>query len=124
MIQGWFGDGGALMFEIELITSDGLELPTDVMLDTGFSGWLAINEQDLQGLDWIYAITRSQQTAHREVDFDIYAGFLKIDGQFFNIPVHVSDGLTEVLLGRQWLTTRQLVVNMGSGILTLGDGTS
>lgn len=67
MIQGWFGDEGALMFEIDLIADDGLELPTEVMRDTGFSGWLAINEQDLP-------ITRSQQTAGGEVDFDIYAG--------------------------------------------------
>jgi predicted aspartyl protease len=73
MIQGWFGDEGALMFEIDLIADDGLELPTEVMLDTGFSGWLAINEQDLQGLDWVYTITRSQQTAGGELDFDIYA---------------------------------------------------
>lgn len=47
MITGWFGDEGALFFEVELITSDGLELPLDAMFDTGFSGWLAINEQDL-----------------------------------------------------------------------------
>jgi predicted aspartyl protease len=47
MIIGWFGDEDALFFEVELITSDGLELPVDAMFDTGFSGWLAINEQDL-----------------------------------------------------------------------------
>ncbi|MFK0733497.1 MAG: aspartyl protease [Gloeotrichia echinulata GP01] len=124
MIQGWFGDEGALMFEIDLIADDGLELPTEVMLDTGFSGWLAINEQDLQGLDWVYTITRSQQTAGGELDFDIYAGKVKIDGQSFDIPVHVGDGLTEILLGRQWLTTRRLLVDMVSGILSLGDTTS
>jgi predicted aspartyl protease len=38
MIQGFFGDEGALMFEIELITDSGLELSVDVLLDTGFSG--------------------------------------------------------------------------------------
>jgi predicted aspartyl protease len=51
MIQGWFGDEGALMFEIELITeeeSELLEFPVHVILDTGFSGYLTINEQDLQ----------------------------------------------------------------------------
>ncbi|GAA6624089.1 hypothetical protein [Scytonema sp. NUACC26] len=58
MIQGSFGDDYALLFEIELIAEDGLELPIDVMLDTGFSGWLAINEQDLQGLGWVYVQTR------------------------------------------------------------------
>ncbi len=41
MITGWFGDEDALFFEVELITSDGLQLPVDTMFDTGFSGWLA-----------------------------------------------------------------------------------
>lgn len=51
MIQGRFGDKDELFFEIELIAEDGLELPVDVMLDTGFSGWLAMNEQDLVDLN-------------------------------------------------------------------------
>ncbi|MBW4511560.1 MAG: hypothetical protein KME64_34405 [Scytonematopsis contorta HA4267-MV1] len=82
MIQGWFGDEGALMFEIELITeeeSELLELPVNVMLDTGFSGYLAINEQDLQGLDWIYVQTKSQITAQGQSNFKIYAGKVKIE---------------------------------------------
>lgn len=44
MIQGDFGDNGQLFFEIDLITSDGLDLPVDAMLDTGFPGFLAINK--------------------------------------------------------------------------------
>ena len=54
MIQGTFGDEDELFFEIELIADNGLELPVDALLDTGFSGWLAINDQDLDGLDWTY----------------------------------------------------------------------
>ena len=38
MIQGTFGDEDELFFEIELITDNGLELPVDALLDTGFSG--------------------------------------------------------------------------------------
>lgn len=45
-ISGFFGDEDALLIEINLITSDGLELPVEAMFDTGFSYWLAINEQD------------------------------------------------------------------------------
>lgn len=33
-ISGFFGDEDALLFEINLITSDGLELPVDAMFDT------------------------------------------------------------------------------------------
>lgn len=31
-MDGFFGDEDALLFEINLITSDGLELPVDAML--------------------------------------------------------------------------------------------
>jgi predicted aspartyl protease len=49
MIQGEFGDDDELLFPIELITDEGLELEVNAMLDTGFSEWLAINKQDLEG---------------------------------------------------------------------------
>ena len=52
-ISGFFGDEDALLFEINLITSDGLELPVDAMFDTGFSYWLAINDQDIDALGLI-----------------------------------------------------------------------
>ena len=52
MIEGYFGDGGQLFFEIDLINADGLNLPVEIMLDTGFTGFLAINKQDLEGLYW------------------------------------------------------------------------
>ncbi len=120
MIQGFFGDEGALIFEIELIANDGLGLAVDVMLDTGFSGWIAINEQDLQGLKWTYVQTRAQRTAEGEANFKIYAGKVRIDGSEFDIPVHVGRGILEILLGRQWLESRRLVVDIASGILTLG----
>ncbi len=32
--------------EIELVTADGLALPVDVLLDTGATEWLVINDQD------------------------------------------------------------------------------
>ena len=121
MIQGSFGSDDELFFEIELIAADGLELPVEVLLDTGFSGWLAINAQDLQGLDWIYVRDRRMRLAQGEADFDIYAGKVRIDGQEFDIPIYVGVGVTEFLLGRQWLKTRRLVVDLPSGVLTLGD---
>ena len=38
MIEGSFGDNDELFFEISLIADNGLELPVDALLDTGFSG--------------------------------------------------------------------------------------
>jgi hypothetical protein len=37
MISGFFGVEDALFFEVELITSSGLNLPVDALFDTGFS---------------------------------------------------------------------------------------
>lgn len=34
-------------------------------------------------------------------------------------PVHAGEDVTEILLGRQWLKDRLLVVDMSGGILTL-----
>jgi len=121
MISGRFGDGEELIFEIELIAANGFELPIDVVLDTGFSGWLAIDQQDLEGFDWEYLGERSMLMARGASNFDIYAGKVRIDGEIFDIPVYTGDGVPEVLLGRQWLTNCRLVVDMPSGILTLGD---
>ncbi|MDF5719129.1 MAG: aspartyl protease [Rhizonema sp. PD37] len=120
MISGFFGDEDALFFEIELLSDNGLELPVDAMFDTGFSDWLAINNQDLDALGWTYLKQQSMFTARGEAEFELYLGKVRIDGQDFDVPVHIGQGLSEVLLGRQWLQTRKLVVDMLSGVLTLG----
>ena len=38
MIEGTFGEQDELFFEVDLIADNGLELPVDTLLDTGFSG--------------------------------------------------------------------------------------
>lgn len=120
MISGKFGAEDELFFEIELIAADGLELPVEALFDTGFSWWLAINNQDLEALDWMYLEQQTMLTAQGNAEFDIYLGKVRIDGQDFDIPVHVGQGISEILLGRQWLKTRRLVVDISSGLLTLG----
>ncbi len=50
MIQGTFGNEVQLFFEIELITADGLNLSVNAMLDTSFTGFMAISKQDLDRL--------------------------------------------------------------------------
>ena len=119
MIQGRFGDDDELFFEIELIAADGLELPIEALLDTGFSDWLTINSQDLEGLDWVYVRKQTLRTASGEAEFDIYVGKVRIDGQDFDIPVYAGNEVTEVLLGRQWLKNGRLVVDLPLGVLTL-----
>ncbi len=60
------------------------------MLDTGFSYWLAIDNQDVDPLAWIRLERQTLLTARGDFDFDIYAGKVKMDGQEFDIPVHVG----------------------------------
>lgn len=119
MIQGTFGDEDELFLEIELIADNGLELPVDALLDTGFSGWLAMESQDLEGLDRTYVKQEKMRTAKGEFNFELYVGKVRIDPQEFDIPVHVGAGVPEVLIGRQWLKTRRLIVDMSAGVLTL-----
>jgi predicted aspartyl protease len=120
-IRGFFGEEDALYFELELITSEGLELPVDGMFDTGFSYWLAFDKQDVDALGWELLREQTMLTARGVFKFDIYVGRIKINGQEFDIPVHVGRGVPEVLLGRQWLQTKRLVVDIPSGTLTLGE---
>ncbi len=119
MMEGTFGDQDELFFEVELIADNGLELPVDALLDTGFSGWLAMDDQDLDGLNWTYVKQEKMRTAKGEFDFDLYVGKVRIEGQEFDIPVHVGAGVPEVLIGRQWLKNRRLVVDISAGVLTL-----
>ncbi|MBD2413156.1 aspartyl protease [Nostoc calcicola FACHB-389] len=120
MIQGNFGEKGQLFFEIEFITDDGLNLPVDAMLDTGFTGFLAINKQDLESLDWTYIGEEPLRTAKGESRFDIYLGKVILNEQEYEINVYAGDQITEVLLGSEWLKILPLVVNYQAGILTLG----
>ena len=58
--------------------------------------------------------------AQGESSFDLYAGKIRIDEKEFDIPVYAGEEVTEILLGRQWLKTGRLLVDIASGILTMG----
>lgn len=121
MIEGKFGSKGELFFEIDLMTSDGLIITVDALLDTGFTDWLAINNQDAESLGWLLVNNKeSRRTAQEETEFNVYAGTVILDGQEFNLPVLAGDAIAEVLLGLPWLLTRRLVVNFPGMLLTLG----
>ena len=83
MIQGRFGDKAQVYFDIELIDENGLFFPVEVMLDTGFTGFLAMNKQDIQSLDWRFLRQNKLKTAQGEAFFDIYLGKIIIDNQEF-----------------------------------------
>lgn len=121
MIPGTFSDDCESFFEIELIANDRLELPVKALLDTGFSGWLAMDKQDIEELGWVYLYKQVMRMAQgKDTIFEIYAGKVKIGGEEFNIPVHIGTGVPELLIGRQWLRNMRLLADMPLGILTLG----
>lgn len=119
MIQGRFGEQGELFFEIELITGDGFPIAVEAMLDTGFTGFLAINKQDVELLDWTYLEKEELLTAQGKTLFDIYLGKIILARKEFEIPVFAGDEIQEILLGSQWLKKFDLIVKYRKGILTL-----
>ena len=121
MISGQFGEDGELIFQIELLTANGEQIPVDVLLDTGFTtGFLAIHADDIEPLGWlVLSANVEMQTARGTEYFDIYEGRVIVDGREFIVPVHVGSELTEILFGRQWLSLMKLVIDERNGILTL-----
>jgi predicted aspartyl protease len=121
MISGEFNSKGELVFEIGLIGAEGEPIPVNVLLDTGFTGWLAIDNQDAESLGWLLDSNPSRmQTAQGEAEFNLYEGTVLLDGQEFTIPVLGGDELEDILLGVPWLQTRRLVADFPAGVLTLG----
>jgi predicted aspartyl protease len=122
MIIGRFGEIGELIFDIEIIASDGELYPLEVILDTGFTtGWLALDFQDAESLGWpLIQKNRAMQMARGEELFDIYEGKVMLNEQEYIIPVVTSRGVREPLLGLQWLKILPLSVNFAEGVLRLG----
>ncbi|RUT05190.1 hypothetical protein DSM106972_040110 [Dulcicalothrix desertica PCC 7102] len=121
MIQGTFGENGELFFELQLVPSSGKSFAAPVLLDTGFTnGWLVINQQDFEALDWSVILAQSKmRTARGEGNFYIYEGKVIIDEVEVTIPVHVGRNVPETAMGSAWLDVMELIVNKQEGILTL-----
>jgi predicted aspartyl protease len=121
MIDGRFGDNKELFFEIQLVTANNEIFFEEALFDTGFTdGWLAINKQDLEALDWALMVLQFEmQTARGSAKFDIYSGKIIIDGMEVSIPVHVGDNLPDTIIGSYWLDIMRLIADKPAGILTL-----
>jgi predicted aspartyl protease len=123
MTIGRFGEIGELYFDIDVISASGERFPVEVLLDTGFTtGWLAMDIQDVESLEWsVMMRKRVMKTARGDELFDIFAGKVILDEQEYTIPVIATIGLSDNLLGLQWLRTRRLVVDFPANVLMLGD---
>lgn len=59
------------------------------------------------------------QTAQGETFFAVYEGRMIMGEQEYIVPVHARAGVTEILLGLQWLRMQRLVVDFPQGVLNL-----
>ncbi len=121
MIAGQFGNNGELFFSVQMVAANGEQFEVEAILDTGFTtGWLAINYQDLEALEWLIIIPKIEMQTAQGVDyFDLYEGKVIVDDREFTIPIHVGEEIPDTLMGSLWLDIMQLVVNKPKGILTL-----
>lgn len=94
MILGEFNSKGELIFEIALIAVDGDSIPIQAILDTGFTGWWAINNQDAESLGW-KTEQKDMQTAWGETQFNLYEGTVLLDGEEFTIEALGGDELED-----------------------------
>lgn len=69
-----FDSAGKLSFEIGLVAADGEIILVNALLDTGFTDWLAMNNQDLETLGLSFVVDGEQlmQTAQGETQFNVY----------------------------------------------------
>ncbi len=118
-MQGYFDEKGQLFFDIDLITSDGDLLSVSALLDTGFTGWIAMNIQDIESLSWPFVNKDEMLTARGLTKFNLYEGKVNFDGEEVIIPIVGGDEITEVLIGLQWLEHRRLIVDKQANLLTL-----
>ncbi|MFN6540726.1 MAG: aspartyl protease [Nostoc sp. EkiNYC01] len=120
MIQGEFDEIGQLFFEIELMAANGETLAVTALLDTGSTEWLAINDQDLEFLEWPFLSGRDVVTGMGEASFNSYLATVVLDAQEFTVEAIAGSEFREIILGLPWLRTRRLVVDFPAGLLTLG----
>lgn len=121
MISGEFNSRGELIFEISLIAADSDVIPVRALLDTGFTGWLAIDTQDAESLGWLLLSQKQQmRTARGEARFNLYQGKVLLFDQEYIIPVLGGDALPEIIIGVNWLQLKRLVADFPAGVLTLG----
>jgi predicted aspartyl protease len=121
MILGEFNSRGELIFEIGLVTADGEIIPVQALLDTGFTGWLAIDDQDAITLGWLQENQKEDmQTAYGEAQFNLYQGTVFLDEEELIIPVLGGNELQDILLGVRWLQSKRIVADFTAMVLTLG----
>lgn len=99
MISGEFNSRGELVFEITLIVADGDVIAVNAVLDTGFTGWLALDNQDAESIGWTLNLDeqRDMQTVWGEARFNLYEGIILLGSESFTVEVLGGDEFEDIL---------------------------
>lgn len=85
-----------------MIAANGDIIPVQALLDTGFTGALAIDNQDALSLGWLRESQREDmRTARGEAQFNLYQGTVLLDEEEFIISVlggSISLGIYRLML--------------------------
>ena len=98
MIRGRVSGSQRALIAVEIIDRDGLPQPVEVVLDTGFTGYLTLPLESISQLELPSVGQRTFELANGELfDFQVYLGSVSWHGRPSDVLVLQSD--SDPLLG-------------------------
>ena len=118
MIKGWVSSDGAAGLQawvtIEVAGSDEVFHPTDVIVDTGFIGWLTLPRTVIEQMRLDLYGRRPAVLANGETEIlDLYFALVQWHGQVRPVMVHQAGG--RPLMGMALLSGSRLLVDASEG---------
>lgn len=109
MIRGTVNADREAVVRLILIDANGHQHPTDVIVDTGYTGWLTLPPGLIANMGWAFnRFGRAMLADSSEIAFNIYDAALLWDGQPIQIRVDAVDA--EPLLGMSLMYGYRLTV--------------
>jgi predicted aspartyl protease len=118
MLQGAIDALGQIRVPIELIAADGTGSTLEALLDTGFTGSLAIREQLVRTLGWQPHGYVEASLASGSAALGLFIGEVVFDGrrQLVRAVTITSD---DVIVGLSLLRGKRLLADFRTGVVTI-----
>lgn len=114
MIRGTVGADQQALVTIEVFDGDGRLQPLEAVLDTGFTGYLTLPEDDIRRLGLRPVGQRTFELANGAIfDFEVYLGAVSWHGRVSDVLVLQADGVP--LLGMTMLWGSRVTFDAASG---------